>query len=190
MCKYILYRLIKKTYHKYRCRNAPTYANPTSDELALIERELLALNISIENYTPSPASFNEFKVDNWFPLDYHGGQYSGVWDEKLLEHWLSCDRLGLMNYAKDEIFVDVAAASSPWAEMLRTRKGLLAFAVDLFEIGTAYKNLSYYRIEDATQTSFHAATVQGLALHCAFEMFMGEDDTRLIAEAARILKPG
>lgn len=180
----------KSGYQKWRLRNAPVYANPTPAELAMIERDLHALGVAIDDYTPSPEAFKNFQAEGWFPSNYHGGNNSSAWDEKLLEHWISCERLSLMNYGKEDIFVDVAAASSPWVQALRERKGLKTFAIDLDEVDPAYRNLPYYRIENATKTSFQNASVSGAALHCAYEMFMGEDDTRFINEAARILKPG
>jgi len=115
---------------------------------------------------------------------------SGVWDEKLLEHWLAREILGLMDYRQDDVYVDVAAASSPWAKTLRERKGISAYAIDLGEVGQAYRHLPYYRRENATKTTFANASVKGASLHCAYEMFTGEDDTLLIHEVARILKPG
>lgn len=180
----------KSGYQKWQLRNASIYANPTSVELASIEQTLRTLGVEIEDYAPSPEAFKHFKSEEWFPLNYHGGQYGGAWDEKLLEHWISSELLGLMKYDKADIFVDVAAASSPWVKALRERKGLNTYAIDLEEVDPLYRNLQYYRIENATKTSFQNASVSGAALHCAYEMFMGEDDTRFINEAARILKPG
>jgi SAM-dependent methyltransferase len=182
--------LLKRAYFRYYCRNAPVYVNPTPDQLVDIEQDLRELGVCIDNFSPSPEAFQKFKVEAWFPLDYHGGQHSGVWDEKLLEHWLSSEILGLKNYGKDDIFIDVAACGSPWAKVLRERMGLTAFAIDLDNSSEAYSDLSYYRIENATKTKFSNESVSGCALHCAFEMFMGKDDIGLIAEAARILKPG
>lgn len=177
-------------YTKWKFRNAPVYTNPTPQELALIEQRLVAVGIEIHDYAPSPSEFHVFKSQGWFPPRYHGGLNSGVWDEKLLEHWISSERLGVLNYGKDDIFVDVAAAGSPWAQVLRERKGINAFAIDLYEIGEAYRHLDYYRVEDACATSFSDGSVSGASLHCAYEMFMGDDDVRLIHELARILKPG
>lgn len=42
----------KSGYMHWRVRNAPVYANPTSDELASIERDLLALGITLHDYAP------------------------------------------------------------------------------------------------------------------------------------------
>ncbi len=180
----------KTGWNAWRYKDVPHYANPTSVELEDIERGLVALGITLHDYSPATEGFKAFKNDHWFPDDYHGGQKGGVWDEKLLEHWISSERLGLMNFSPDDIYVDVAAAGSPWALTLRERKGLSAYAIDLCEINEAYRHLPYYRVENATNTAFEKESVKGISLHCAYEMFTGEDDISFIHEAARILQPG
>lgn len=191
LARKLLFSLGRKSgYTGWRFRDAPQYTNPTEAELESIEYELAKLGVIIQNYTPSPESFKAFLAENWFPADYHGGMTSGVWDEKLLEHWIACERLGLMDYGSNDIYVDVAAANSPWVKNLRERKGISAFAIDINKVGLKYRNLPYYRKEDATNTAFENSSIKGASLHCAFEMFMNNDDTRLIKEAARILRPG
>lgn len=177
-------------YSRLRHRHAPVYANPTLEELACIEEELAILGVSIEDYSPSPIAFRSFQQEGWFPPESYGGKNGRVRNEKLLEHWISSERLGLMDYGQGEVYVDVAAASSPWARVLRDRSGIEAFAIDQGEIGAAYSDLPYYRIEDATKSNFTDASVTGASLHCAYEMFMGDHDTQFIHEAARIMKPG
>ncbi len=180
----------KSGYTRWRFRHAPVYANPTAAELTQIEQGLLALGIKLYDYAPPPAEFQAFQAQGWFPPDYHGGLKSGVWDEKLLEHWISSELLGLMHYGPQDIYVDVAAAGSPWVQALRERKNINAYAIDMCEIGKLYRHLDYYRVENATATTFADSSVSGASLHCAYEMFMGQDDTKLIQELARILKPG
>lgn len=180
----------KSGYTAWRFRNAPKYANPTIADIESIESNLAKLGVTIQDYTPSPESFKAFQAENWFPADYHGGKTGGVWDEKLLEHWIASDKLNLMDFGANDIYVDVAAANSPWVKNLRERKGIPAFAIDIDKVGLAYRHLPYYRKEDATNTTFENASVKGASLHCAFEMFMKDDDTHLLKEAARILRPG
>lgn len=43
---------------------------------------------------------------------------------------------------------------------------------------------------DATASPFAAASVGSASLQCAYEMFSGDADTRLLGELARILRPG
>jgi len=186
----LVVRKVRPPFDQWRFRNAPHYVNPTPEELTAIEGELQALGVFIEDFTPPPHKFSEFQTENWFPPTYHGGSESGVFEEKLLEHWISGTLLGFAEYNSDDIYVDVAVGSSPWAEELRERENINAFAIDLNPAADAYLQLPYYRVEDATQSSFADESVCGVSLHCAYEMFMGDDDAHLIDELARILKPG
>ena len=174
----------------YKYRNTPKFKDPTATELAAIEAALITEGIAVNDLAPCPSGFEAFVARNIFPPDYHGGKDGGVWREKLLEHWLSSEMLGLPNFKSGDLFIDAAAATSPWARIQRERFGVEAFAIDLAEIGSAYRDLSYYSVENATKTHFPDCSVRGVALHCAFELFLGEDDSNLIAELARILKPG
>lgn len=177
-------------YYRWAVRNAPEYKGPTSLELKNIERDLLEAGVMVHDYTPCAKDFSEFQAAQYFPPDYFDGVNSPVWDEKLLEHWIAAERLGLMAYQPTDAYVDVAAGSSPWVKALRDRFGILAFAIDLDEVGAAYKDCHFYRRENATSTTFADASVTGASLHCAYEMFSGNDDTDLLNEMARILKPG
>lgn len=181
-------RLGKLRYHSWRVRNEPEYASPTDAEYVQIERDLQSLGVTIEDYSPDPAAFKAFKDMRYFPADYHGGEAGRVWDEKLLEHWITLQLLGLQDYRSGDVYVDIAAGGSPWAKIVRERQGIEAYAIDLAEIGSAYRDLACYRVENATATSFSAASVRGASLHCAYEMFMGNDDVNLLSEVARILR--
>jgi hypothetical protein len=179
-----------RAFHRWRVRNAPRYASPTTAEFSAIERELAAAGIAVHDHAPSPQAFADFQAQGYFPADYHGGPDGAVWDEKLLEHWIAAERLGLMGYSPSDIYVDIAAGSSPWVSALRLRHGLPAFAVDRSEIGPAFRTSPYYRREDATATSFADGSVSGASLQCAYEMFGGDDDIGVLRELARILRPG
>jgi hypothetical protein len=173
----------------YQWRNAPKYQDPTEDELTKIEKALQDLGVSVEDYHVDIETFSKFQKESFFPPEYHGGRSGTVWNEKLLEHFITAELMDLWSYTKGDIYVDIAAASSPWVNSLRTRLGLNAFAIDL-SVPERYINLSYYRIEDATATTFNNGSVKGASLHCAFEMFMGDDDINFIVEANRFLAPG
>ena len=180
----------RRQIDEYRFRKAPKYANPNTEELSQIESDLRSLPTHIIDYSPDSQRFKRFQEENWFPDDYHGGRSSGVWDEKLLEHWIAFELLGLENWGDNDIYVDIASQYSPWAQALRERRGLSAFAIDLAPVGPAFSSLPYYRSEDATRTSFADASVRGASLQCALEMFAGDHDQLLIKELARILRPG
>lgn len=176
-------------FHRWKTRHAPRYRSPTEDELAQIERDLRDHGIMVTDYNLSPSVFLEFKSANYFPSNYHGGPDGGVWDEKLLEHCISSELLGLNTFGADDVYVDIAASSSPWVKVLRERKGMQAFAIDL-QVSPEFRSLPFYRAENATATTFGARSVRAASLHCAYEMFMRDDDMNLIPELARILRPG
>lgn len=185
-----LKRGVKRRLDTWRFRSEPHYANPTIEELLRVEADLKALGITIEDFAPPPDQFLKFKADHWFPTNYHGGLDSGVWDEKLLEHWIAGELLQLNQWSTSDVYVDIAACNSPWANTLRERLGIAAFAIDLDPVGPSYQDLPYYRSENATRTLFTDGEVRGASLQCAYEMFLGEDDKLLIPELARILRPG
>ncbi|MCS5694109.1 class I SAM-dependent methyltransferase [Cyanobium sp. FGCU-6] len=183
-------RRLRPQIDAWRFRDAPKYASPTDAELSQIESDLARLSIAVTDYTPPQDRFQRFQQEAWFPAHYHGGQASGVWDEKLLEHWIAGELLDLEHWSPDDVYVDIASCNSPWAKVLRQRRGLSAYAIDLAPVGAAYADLPYYRSEDATQTSFADDSVRGASLQCAYEMFQGDHDQLLIKELARILRPG
>ena len=183
------FRMARMGYSLVRVRNATEYASPSDDELRSIEADLVGLGVSVAPLRLDPARFAEFKSRLPFPPNYHGGPDGGVWDEKLLEHFIAFDRLGLDGLSETDIYLDVAACESPWASILRDELNIQACAIDL-EVGWRYRRLPYYRQEDATATSFGDGDVQAASLQCAFEMFQGDADIGLIRELKRILAPG
>lgn len=146
----------------------------------MIEQELRSESISLIDYSPLLSEFQRFKAQNWFPSHYHGGIKSGVCDEKLLEHFIALKLLDLNQWVSTDIYVDIAACTSPWASLLRQRLNVKAFAIDMSPVHPEFVDLSYYRSDDATQTSFDDNEISGASLQCAFEMFHGDGDTLLI----------
>ncbi|MEN6373146.1 MAG: hypothetical protein ABFD75_00015 [Smithella sp.] len=104
--------------------------------------------------------------------------------EKCLEHYLSFTLMGL---SSTDTFVDIAAAGSTFSALLRRRLGLKAYRLDL----SYPKGIHGYDIGgDAGETGLPEGFATAMALHCAYECFMGDADMRFINEATRILKPG
>jgi hypothetical protein len=176
-------------WHEFRTRKAPEYPSPGEQDLKSIEAELSGLGVVVEDYRVNIEAFWSFMDSAPFPTSYAGGPEGGVWEEKHMEHFIALQLLDIDSYRADDIYVDVAACNSPWARHLREAHGTNAYAVDL-AIDAAYAELPYYRRENATHMDFEDNSIRGMSLHCAFEMFMGEDDTRLMQETARTLQPG
>ncbi len=173
--------------HLLRARGLPEYHDPDASELVQIEEALRAQGVACAAYTADPDRFQAFKARMPFRDDYHGGEAGGVYVEKLLEHFVAWDMLGL-DQPSHWPYVDIASASSPWAKILR-EQGLEAFSIDLAP-HPSLAGLSYYLRGDATASPFDNNSIAGASLQCAFEMFVGDADVRLLVELARVLKPG
>ncbi len=107
---------------------------------------------------------------------------------KMMEYYAVDKMLGFQDWGKDDIYIDIGAAGSPFAKWLRERRGIMAYGLDLEE--GAYSHLDYYLQEDATHMHFADSSVRAISMQSAFETFAGDADTRFISEAARVLKKG
>lgn len=173
--------------YSMRGRKAEVYENPTNEELHSIELAMVRLGLTVADYSVDLQKLSEFTQLMAFPREYHGGKAGGVYEEKILEHFVAWDLLGLSRGGRLR-YVDVAGASSPWVAILAT-KGIEAYSIDL-KVPKMYSHLRYYIRGDATSTSFPDQFFDGASAQCAFEMFGGDSDMRLLAELHRILKPG
>ena len=181
---------VKKKYYSFRYKNELEYRNPSQDELQQIENDFKMVGVEIHSLSVNVDDFNSFKSKYKFPSDYHGGKQSGVWEEKLLEHYIAFKMLDLDNFTNNSTYIDVAANESPWANMIRDINGgiIMSYAIDL-NAPTKFSEYDYYMQMDATKTNFKDNSVDGVSLQCAYEMFAGNADIELIRELKRILKP-
>ena len=85
----------KSGYLDLKYRNIDKYKNPTDNELKIIEENFALLNLKTENLIVCKDDFDQFKKEYWFPENYHGGIDSVVYDEKLIEHFISHEILGI-----------------------------------------------------------------------------------------------
>lgn len=176
-----------RSWFRLRASRAPDYVAPNDDELASIERRMEALGMPCADLDLDPVEFGAFAARFRFGPDYHGGTDGGVYQEKLLEHFVAWKILGL-DAPGAAPYLDIAACGSPWTRLLR-EDGIEAYAIDL-EVPPQFQALPYYLAGDATRTTFADGSIGSASLQCAFEMFVGDHDQELIAEMARILKPG
>ncbi len=110
--------------------------------------------------------------------------YSDMGDvviEKCLEHYLTYKHL---NIKTEDTFIDVAASGSPWAEIL-SNSGVKSYRLDIiYPKGVHGVNIG----ADAADTQLPDNFASVLALHCAFQCFVGDADFLFMREAVRILK--
>lgn len=185
----IFFRIVvnpgRKLFFSLRGIRAEEYKNPTAVELQSIEGDIRTLNISVADYRIDLQEFLSFKAFIDFPPDYCGGEAGGVYQEKLLEHFVAWNFLNLSNGRR---YLDVAGASSPWASLLNER-GVEAYCIDL-RVPNKFARNSWYIKGDATKTNFADDFFDAASAQCAFEMFEDDSDIRLLSEVHRILKPG
>jgi hypothetical protein len=85
-----------------------------------------------------------------------------------------------MNISVNDVYIDVAAAGSPWAEILNAR-GVKAYRLDLsFSKGINRMDIG----ADAGNTRLPDDFASVLSLQCAYECFMGDADIDFVREAS------
>ena len=110
---------------------------------------------------------------------YHLGD---VKIEKLLEHYLTTKYL---NISGEVVYIDIAAASSPFAEIISKHVGCQAYSQDLiFDEGIHGNKIG----GDAGNMPVPDNFADVMTLHCAYECFQGDSDIRFIKDAGRVLK--
>ncbi len=166
----------------------PDYREPNAEELKEIEAAFDRAGVKIRDYNIDISQFLRFTKDFDFGANFYGGHNNPVWVEKMLEHYIAYDMLLQGKEGSGELYLDVAANHSPWAKLLLA-KGYRAIAIDLV-IPPRFVAEPNYMAMDATATTFPDQSVSCASLHCAFEMFAGDDDTELVRELSRILVRG
>jgi len=115
---------------------------------------------------------------------YCGGGKSREFSEKSLEHYVAAFLLELKPTDK---YIDIANANSPAPEIYGRIYGCKAYRQDLiFPEGINGVAIG----GSACSLPLENASVDKMALHCSFEHFEHDSDTKFIREAARVLKKG
>jgi len=149
-----------------------------------IRTEMEQAGLSVLSYRINVAAFWDWLQWAAFP-DYYVKGYGGVFVEKALEHYVSSD---LLRLSPGQVFIDIASSNSPWFSIAPRLYGVKALALDLDPPTSPAPGLKV--ASDATRLPLKDDSVDALALHCAYEMFEGDADSRLIPEAARVLRSG
>ncbi len=138
---------------------------------------LVNLRIDVEDYKNYLTKANYHN----FPGYYEGGR-GGNFIEKSLEHYLAAE---LLEISKEDVYIDVAARSSPTAEIYTNLYRCKSFRQDLiFPPGVHDDKIG----GDAAKLPVEDGFATKMALHCSFEHFEGDSDIRFIQEAGRVLR--
>lgn len=148
-----------------------------------IKEELISLGAHVVTETIDIQDF-----ERWLKVfDKINNQYKKLEDvyiEKCLEHYLSYK---LLDFNSEDIFMDVAASGSLYADELYYSKKVKQ---------TYLLNLAYPEGINGIKIGANAADmkipdkfIDKMGMHCAFECFQGEADIKFLSEASRVLKP-
>lgn len=173
------------TFLKYP--NAPKVPNIGVETFAEINSQLEKYVNIVDVDWIDRYEFEKFEKNLGFE-DIYDKERNARYERKIMEYYLASKVLNFDSWNSQKVYLDVGAASSPFAKYLREKKGINAYALDLCK--GAYSELDYYLTEDATDMSFEDGTVDAISMQSAFEMFLGDSDTRFIVEASRVLKKG
>jgi SAM-dependent methyltransferase len=115
---------------------------------------------------------------------YRRGYAPTAFAEKTLEHFLSAKYLDICS---DDVYVDIASASSPFPDIVRRLCDCTVYRQDLLYRAGVHRD----RIGgDACHIPLPDCSVSKMALHCSFEHFEGDSDILFIQEANRLLQEG
>lgn len=165
----------------------PIYRPPDAEALKRIEEDLLRLGMPVGSLEIERPGYEAFLARFPFPDAYPGSAEPAIRDEKRLEHYVAW-LLATPESPKRQPYLDVAACGSPWVSLLRSR-GVAATAIDL-DPPPGSAGEAHYEQQDATRMRYESGSIGSASLQCAFEMFHGDQDTRLVVELARVLRPG
>lgn len=146
---------------------------------ASLRNELLAISLPVQDVEIDIADFEKW-MQEYPEIKAHYQNVGDVVIEKCLEHYLSFRHL---NISPNSIYLDLAAAASPFAEVLK-RKGFRSYRLDFaYPDGVHGDNIGASVDDTKLPNEFASA----LSMQSGFECLMGDADIRFVKEAARIL---
>ncbi|MFC2113729.1 methyltransferase domain-containing protein [Bacteroidota bacterium] len=159
--------------------------HPELDEKLL--QGLNEIGITTRQFTIDKKGYYDYLKQASYPESYYGGGLDPGqnFTEKTLEHYVSLKYLDL---TKDAVFIDMAACSSPFYQIVTRTLGIeQVYQQDLiFPKGVHGDQIGGY----ASAIPFADNSVDAVTLHCSLEHFEGTSDIEFFQEMQRVLKPG
>ncbi|GAB4408803.1 MAG: hypothetical protein OHK0039_12070 [Bacteroidia bacterium] len=150
-------------------------------------RDFAAAGITVSDYRIDAGAYAHYLKEARYPAGYYGGGVDPKqnFTEKTLEHYVSTQ---FMDLGPDSVFVDIAACSSPFHQIVRARYGVAqSYQQDLiFPPGRHGDRIGGYGHE----LDLPDGSVDAVTLHCSLEHFEGDTDTRFFQRLERLLRPG
>ncbi|MCK4359521.1 MAG: hypothetical protein KAW92_12445 [Candidatus Cloacimonetes bacterium] len=151
-----------------------------------ITNDLSELGYQPISYYVDTTEFEEYlKIAKYpdFYIEDIERRRKGRFRGKALEHFIT---LKIFNFKDNDIYIDIASSSSTFPDIARTfHNTITSYKLDfVYEKGINGDKIG----ADATATGLNDNLCDKISLHCAYEMFLNEDDIKLIPEMYRILK--
>lgn len=145
---------------------------------------LESAGVRVERFEVDRAAFAAFLQEADVPVWYYGGSSATAILEKALEHYVGAR---LLELGPDDVYVDVGADNSPFAEIAERLYGCTSYRLD-----GAYRPGLHGRClgSDVGSIGLPDGSVDKMAAHCAFDHFQGDADRAFLREAARLIRPG
>jgi hypothetical protein len=179
----------KEWEHKYSLLRQPKIrgAVPGGSEVHdQIELELRGNNFNVREMEIDVVDYWEYvKAAKIYNMKrYYGGHAGPTFPEKSLEHYLAAK---LLELGPNDVYIDMASATSPVPEVYSRLFGCKTYRQDL----SYPPGINGDRIGgDAGAIPVPDGFATKMGLHCSFEHFEQDSDTRFIIEAGRVLQPG
>ena len=150
----------------------------------VVRANLLAAGVPVEPYRLDLAAFERYLRQASYPEAYRRN-FGDLFVEKALEHHVSLELVGRAE--RPELAIDIASCDSPFPEISKSWTGIETYRQDLgYPAGVHDMTVG----GSADDLPFADASFTQMTLHCSFEHFEGEADSRFIREAARTLRRG
>jgi SAM-dependent methyltransferase len=150
--------------------------------------DLRSLGIPVISHTIDVEDFYDWLEGAQWPsyyieaCDRRNDIWPNLFADKAVEHYVSA---ALLDLTDADTLIDVGANISPWYGMVERIYGCVGYALDRnFPPGSHDKRIG----ADATEMPLPDGFATKIALHSAYEQFRGAADTRLLAEANRVLR--
>ncbi len=158
----------------------PFAHKPLVDE---IEQALVSAGIGVRAFQRSLEELEAYEsaaeYAQRYPVYHDGNQ-----PEKRLEHFVA---MSLLDLTPDDVFLDIAACSSPLPEIARRLYGCTSYGQDIMYADGVNGDLIG---GDACALPVPDGFASAATLTCSLEHFEGDGDTRLFAELNRVFRPG
>ncbi len=173
-------------FERIRDPKTKTMLIDSYENSAVIIKQLEQHGFSIKNFEISPDEYREYlkKARYQDYILYLNGSRSAIFAEKSLEHFVAAR---LLDLKPSDIYIDIANACSPTVEIYHRLFGCTTYRQDLtFPQGVRDNIIG----SDATCMPLADGFCNKMAMHCSFEHFENDSDSRFIKEAARVLAHG